>query len=116
MLTKVIKWSAIVALIGFALSRSMPGFGLVLLFVIAAAAVVVLSQAATIHRYVWMALFIIVAGLFNPFFPVPFSSYVSGVVTMLAILLFFFSLGLLQPKPRLSVASITDTTPGSESL
>lgn len=116
MFTKIIKWSAIVALIGFALSRSMPGFGLMLQFVVAAAAVIVLTQAATMRRFVWMSLFIIVACLFNPVIPVPFSIYVSGVVTMLAVLLFFFSLSMLKPKPRLSMASITDTTPGSESL
>jgi hypothetical protein len=31
-------------------------------------------------------------------------------------LLFFFSLNSLQPKPRLSIASITGGMPGSESL
>jgi Family of unknown function (DUF6804) len=116
MLTKVIKWSAIAALIGGALSRSLPGFGLVLQFVVAAAAVVVLTQAATMRRYVWMTLFLLVACLFNPVFPVPFSSYIFGMVSTLAVLLFFFSLQLLQPKPRLSIASITDRMPGSESL
>jgi hypothetical protein len=116
MLTKVTKWSAIAALIGGTLSRSLPEIGLVLQFAVAAAAVIVLKQAATMRRYVWMALFLLVACLFNPVFPIPFSNYVSGVVTTFAILLFFFSLELLKPKPRLSIASITDRMPGSESL
>jgi hypothetical protein len=116
MLTKVIKWSAIAALIGGALSRSLPVFGLVLEFVVAAAAVVVLTQAATMRRYVWMALFLVVACLFNPVFPVAFSNYIFGMVSTLAVLLFFFSLDLLQPTPRLSIVSITDRMPGSESL
>jgi len=116
MLTKVIKWSAIAALIGGAMSRSLPATGLVLQFVVAAAAVVVLTQAATMSRYVWMTLFLVVACLFNPVFPVPLSNYIFGMATSLAVLLFFFSLQLLQPKPRLSIASITDRMPGSESL
>jgi hypothetical protein len=116
MLTKIIKWSAIAALIGGALSRSLPDLGLVLQFVVAAAAVVVLTQAAAMRRYVWMTLFLVLACLLNPVIPVPFSNYVSGMVSAFGVLLFFFSLELLQPKPRLSIASITDRMPGSESL
>jgi hypothetical protein len=116
MLTKVIKCSAIAALIGGILARSSPDLGLVLRFVAAAAAVVVLVQALTMGRYVWMGLFLIVAGLFNPFFPVPFSNYVFGVASTSAVLLFFYSLERLQPTPRPSIASITGRMPGSESL
>lgn len=116
MLTKIIRWSAIAALIGGAFSRSLPDFGLLLQFVVVVAAVVVLTQAATMRRYVWMTLFLVVAGLFNPVFSVPFSKYVFGIASTFAVLLFFFSLELLQPKPRLSIASITDRMPGSESL
>jgi hypothetical protein len=116
MLTKVIKWSAIAALIGVALSRSLPGFGIILQFVVAVAAVVVLTQAAKMRRYLWMTLFLIVACLFNPVFPVPFSQYACSMATTFAALLFFFSLELLKPTPRLSIASITDRIPGSESL
>jgi hypothetical protein len=116
MLTKVIKWSAIAALIGGTLSRSMQGFQLVLQFTVAAAAVVVVIQSARLRRHVWMTLFLIVACLFNPVFPVPFSAHISAVVTTFAALLFFFSVELLQAKPRLSMASITDRMPGSESL
>jgi hypothetical protein len=116
MLTKIIKWSAIGALIAGALLRSVSSWGLLSQFVVAAAAVIVLTQAATMHRYVWMTLFVAVVCLFNPAFPVPLSHYVFGVASGLAVLLFFFSLELLQPKPRLSIASITDRMPGSESL
>jgi hypothetical protein len=84
--------------------------------VVVAAAAVVLTQAATMRRYVWMTLFFVVACIFNPVLPVRFSTYISGIVSTCAILLFFFSLELLQPKPRLSVASITYRMPGSESL
>ncbi len=116
MLTKAIKWSAIAALIGVALSRSLPGVGLALQLVVAAAAVVVLTQAAKMGRYVWMILFIIAACLFNPVFPLPFSSYMSSLATTFAALLFFFSLELLQPEPTLVTGGIPNHTPGRKSL
>ncbi|SRR5579872_454066 len=117
MLTKSIKWAAIAALIGGAgLSRSLPTVTLLLQFVVVGSAALVLTQAAAMRRYVWMALFLLVACLFNPVFPLSFSSSIFNAVTTLAILLFFFSLELLRPKPRLSMASITHRMPGSESL
>lgn len=116
MLTKVIKWTAIAALIGGAFSRSLPDFELLLQFLVAGAAVVVFTQAATMRRYVWMTLFLVVAAVFNPVFSVPFSTYVFEIASAFAVLLFFFSLELLQPQPRLSIASITDRMPGSDSL
>jgi flagellar biosynthesis protein FlhB len=116
LLTKLIKWSGIVALIAGGFLRSFSSYALLSQFVIATAAAVVLTQAARMRRYVWMTLFLVVVCLFNPVLPVPFSSYILGIVSALAVLLFFFSLELLQPKQRLSIASITDRMPGSESL
>ncbi len=57
------------------------------------------------RQYVWMTLFLLVVFLFSPVVPVPLSSYIFGVVSIFAVLLFFFSLELLRPKSRLSVAS-----------
>jgi hypothetical protein len=116
MFARIIKWGAIAALVGIALSRTLPDLGLVLRLVVAVSAAVVLAQAATMRRYVWMILFLLVACLFNPVFPVPFSNYIFGIVTVFAALLFFFSLELLRPRARLSMASITGRMPGSESL
>jgi hypothetical protein len=116
MLAKVIKWSAMAALIGVALSRSLPGVGFALQFVVAAAALVVLTQASKMGRYVWMILFITAACLFNAVFPVPVSSYMSSVATTFAALLFFFSLELLKPEPSLVTGGIVDRTRGRKSL
>lgn len=116
MLTKIMKWSAIAALIGGAFLRSVSSYGVLSQIVVTIAAVIVLVQAATLRRYVWMTLFLLLACLFNPVFPVPLSNYVSNAVGTFGVFLFFFSLELLQPKPRLSIASITDRMPGSEAL
>jgi flagellar biosynthesis protein FlhB len=114
MLTKVIKWSAIAALIGGAMFGSAPGYALLLRFVVVTASIVVLTQAATIRRYVWMILFLVVAGLFNPVFPVPFSIYISSIVSTFALFLFFLSLELLKPESRR--ATIIDRAQEGRSL
>jgi hypothetical protein len=116
MMTKIIKWSAIGALIGGWFLGSFSSYALLSQFVIAGAAAVVLTQAARMRRYVWMTLFLVVVCLFNPVFPIPFSNYIFRIASTFAMILFFFSVELLQPKQRLSIASITDRMPGSESL
>jgi hypothetical protein len=116
MFTRSIKWIAIAALTAVTLLHSQWYYGSLLQVVAVAAAVVVLTQAAIIGRYVWMTLFGVAACLLNPIFPIPFSNYISFVVTTLSALLFFFSLNSLPPNPRLSIASITGRVPGSESL
>jgi flagellar biosynthesis protein FlhB len=116
LLTKIIKWSAIAALIGGGFWYSVFSYRLLSEFVIAAAAAVVLTQAARMRQYIWMSLFLLVACLFNPVVPVPFSGYIFGIVSAFAVLLFFFSIELLKPKRRLSMASITHRVPGNESL
>lgn len=116
MFTKIIKWSAIAALIGGGFWYSVSSYRLLSQFVVVAAAATVLTQAARMRRYVWMTLFLLVVCLFNPVVPVPFSTYIFGIVSAFAVLLFFFSVELLQPRRRLSIASITDRMPGSESL
>lgn len=116
MLTRIVKWSAIAALIGGAFLQSAPAYALSLQIVVVIAAVIVVGQAATMHRYVWMGMFLVVACLFNPVFPIPFSTNIFLGASTLAVVLFFFSLNLLQPTPRLTIASITNSLPGSESL
>ena len=116
MLTRLMKIGAIIALLVGLFASRLPGYATILQFIVSASAVVVLVQAAGMRRYLWMALFVVTACVFNPVVPVPFSTRLLGITSMLALLLFFFSLELLQPKPRMSVASITDRLPGSESL
>lgn len=116
LLTKIIKWTAIAALIGGGFGYSVYSYRLLSQFVVVAAAAIVLTQAARMRQYVWMTLFLLVVCLFNPVVPVALSSYFFGVVSIFAVLLFFFSIELLRPKRKLSIASITDRMPGSESL
>ena len=116
MLTKSLKWTAIAVLIGGLFWRPLGAYGTLLQFVISTAAVVVLVQAAGAHRYVWMSLFVLATCLFNPVMPLELSHQSFMAASILTLLLFFFSIELLQPKAKLSIPSITDRRPGSESL
>jgi hypothetical protein len=68
------------------------------------------------HEYRWVIAFGVVAFLFNPVVPLGFSAVPTLAVNTLALILFALSLKLLKTPPRLSIASITDCMPGSESL
>jgi hypothetical protein len=116
MITRILKWTAIAVLIGGLFWRPLGAYGTLLQFVVSAAASIVLVQAAGAHRYVWMSLFLLAACLFNPVAPLELSHQGFMAASILTVLLFFFSIELLQPRARLSMASITDRRPGSESL
>jgi Family of unknown function (DUF6804) len=116
MITKALKWTAIAALTGGLLWRSSEVYSTLLQFVVSVVATVVIVQAAAMRRYVWMSLFLLAVSLFNPVLPLVLSRSIYGLVSLLTALLFFFSVELLQPKRRLTIASITSRGPGSESL
>lgn len=116
MLTKILKLAAIAVLLGGIFWRPLVDYRTVLQFVVSAAAVAVLVQAVHMRQYLWASLFGLAACLFNPVLPIGFSDQILIVLITLTLLLFSFSLHLLKPKPRLSIASITDRMPGSESL
>ena len=116
MLTKIVKWISIVALLlalfwqAFAESRRL------LQFAVLAGAVAVLVQAIRAGKYVWIGLLVAVASIFNPVRPMSFSPSVFLILDALTLVLFMVSLRGLETRRRLSIASITDRTPGSESL
>jgi len=121
MLTTFMKWIATAVLVSslfpaVVLGYQPLGYQGVLQFLVAAGAVVVMFQAAAMSKYRWMLAFGAVACLFNPVVPVRFSAAPAIALNTIALLLFGFSLKLLKTPPRLSIASITDRMPGSESL
>jgi len=115
MLTTFMKWIASAALLG-SLLRPVLGYHGVLQLLVAAGAAVVVFQAATMGEYRWMVAFGVVACLFNPIVPIGFSAAPAIVLNTITLLLFGLSLKLLKTPPRLSIASITDRVPGSQSL
>jgi hypothetical protein len=115
MFVKITKVIAVVGLL-IALFWRSQNYAALLSFFVCMAALVVVGQAIQAKNYAWIAVFLAVCALFNPVFPVSMSRNISFVADILAAALFASSLLLLKTTPRMSVLSITDRMPGSESL
>src|SRR5438445_12796469 len=105
MLAKILKWAAIAVLIGGLFWRPLGGYGILLQFVVSAAAMVVLVQAAGMRQYVWMRLFLLAAALFNPILPIGFSKPIFLVVSTFTLVLLSFFPAHLHPIPSVHLAS-----------
>jgi uncharacterized protein DUF6804 len=118
MLTTIVKFIAIAASAVGLLVGSSVGHQSLFLLAVCIGAIVVLVQAVRAGKYLWVGVFAAVAVLFNPLLPAaPTSSSVLFLVLdAMTVILFLVSLQVLKNRPRLSTASITDRTPGSESL
>jgi hypothetical protein len=116
--TQVMKWVSIGALLVAVLFwNSGANYQLELNLVVSVAAVVVLVQAFQAKKYRWAACFLTIALLFNPAVPVfRLAGVVAFALVVLSIAPFAISLIALRPLPLLSIPSITDRTPGSQSL
>lgn len=86
-------------------------------FVVCLGAGVVAIQAARAKKYVWAGGFAAIALVFNPLAPVlPLGGEWGRLLVLVSIVPFAASLVALRTQPLLSIPSITDRNPGSESL
>lgn len=115
MFTKILKATAAVGLL-IALFWRSANYEELLAFFVSVAALVVVGQAIQLKSYIWIAVFLAICALFNPVFPVAMSRNVQLTVNLVCAGLFATSLLLLKTLPRMSMLSITNGTPGSESL
>ena len=116
MFTKIMKWFSIAALLLAVFWRSSANFQLVLEAVVCVTGILVVMQAVRRGKYLWAAGFLAIALLFNPVVPVALSRSAFLWLDVLCIVTFLASLAVLKRHPRLSMPSITNRTPGSESL
>src|SRR5579871_2514056 len=118
MRTRLVKWLCIAVLfVGFALSRLITNYELPLKLVVCSGAAVVAVQAFRAGRHRWMTVFLVIAFLFNPAIPfIPLAGGFGLSAIALAAGAFAASLTALKSQPLLSMPSITDRNPGSESL
>jgi uncharacterized protein DUF6804 len=116
MFTKIMKWVSIMALLLAVFWRSSANFQLVLESVVCVTGLLVVMQAVRRGKYFWAAGFLAVAVLFNPVVPVALSKNAFLWLDALCIATFLVSLVVFKRQPRLSIPSITNATPGSESL
>jgi len=117
MLTNIMKSVAIGALLLALLWRPLAGYELMLQLVISISAVMVILQAAFAGRFLLAGGFLVVVVLFNPIVPVELSDSTARWLNSACVMMFALSMAVLSAaKPRLSIPSITNRTPGSESL
>lgn len=118
MLTKMMKLVSIAALLLAAMLWSYaPRFDLPLRFVVGLSAMLVATQAVHAKKYYWAVGFYALAILFNPFAAViTLAGKLSLLVVLATVVPFAVSLTALKTQPLLSIPSITDRTPRSESL
>jgi hypothetical protein len=118
MLTKMMKFVSIAALIlaallwKYASSHQLP-----LRFVVSLGAFLVALQAVRAAKYVWATGFFAITAVFNPFVTVgTFTGNLAFCLVLASVAPFVVSLFALRTQPLLSIPSITDRTPGSQSL
>ena len=76
----------------------------------------VVVQSFQVGKTAAAIVFIVVATVFNPIIPLGFPAPLLLAIRGLCLALFVISALTFRAQPRLSMASITDRTPGSESL
>jgi len=116
--TEVMKWASIAALlVALLFWPSTVNYQRELSLVVTAGAGVVLVQAYQSKNYRLAAGFLCIAVIFNPVLPIfHLAGALSLYLVILAIAPFAISLIALHPKKLLSIPSITDRNPGSQSL
>ena len=116
---QAMKWVSIAAfLLAMFFWSPGPRSQIALALVVTVGAVLVLIQGWQENKYWWAAGFLAVAILFL-FNPVPTIQLGGGIgfsLVLLAIAPFAISLVVLKPRRLLSIPSITDRNPGSQSL
>jgi hypothetical protein len=116
-LTTIMKWTSLVALIGALFFwRPAGGYAIMLQFVICLSAILVALQAARSGKQLWAIVFAGLAVLFNPVVTVPVSQSVFLWINGLCITMFLVSVKFLKTAPKLSIPSITYPGPRSQSL
>lgn len=119
MFTKIMKLvcaGALLALLITAFLVASPGVKILLDILISVGAITVATEAVARPKYIWAAGFVAIGLLYNPIAPVALSRSVFFVLDVACLLAFLISLEALKSQPVLSIPSITDRTPGSQSL
>jgi Family of unknown function (DUF6804) len=104
------------ALMLMAFWQAPAGLEVMLDIVVCVGGMTVATQAVARPNYLWTAGFVLIAVLFNPVVPVVFSRNIFLVLDLTCLLAFLLSLEALKSGRALSIPSITNRRPRSESL
>jgi hypothetical protein len=114
--TMIMKIVSIASLLTAVLWSGSHDYRALLSFVITVSAVAVIVQASRAGKRSWVIVFTIIATFLNPALTGSLPRHLYLWIDLTCAAVFIASLIMLKSKPLLSIASITDRTPGSESL
>ena len=112
--TKIMKCVSILALCLTALRLPTANFQVLLEFVVFVTALLVVTQAVGLRKYLWAAGFSVIAVLFNPIVPVALSRGPWFWLDWICLMAFLVSFAALKRQPAFSEPSIT--TAGRQSF
>jgi hypothetical protein len=116
MYSRIVKCTCLAAL-ALAAAVELRGMPEILLqFVVCGGALFVMMEAIRVRKYIWVAPFALPVIYFNPVFPIAVSRTVAFPIVLLCVSAFLLSLRYLSPKPKMSLATITDLPARGESL
>ena len=116
MLTKIMKWVSIAALLLAVLRLPIGGYQVLFEVVVCLSGLLVATQAVRAGKYLWATGFVAIAVLFNPVVPLALARRTFLWLDVVCLMTFLISLAALKTRAKLSIPSITGRTPGSESL
>ena len=116
MLTKIMKWACIAVLFLAVVRMPNTSYQVLLEILVCVGAILVVTQAVQESKYFWAAGFTAIAVFFNPIIPVTLSRKMFLWLDAACLMAFLVSFAAFKRRPLLSIPSITNRTPGSESL
>jgi hypothetical protein len=116
MYSRIVKCTCLAALVLAAIVALHGISEMLVQFVICGGALFVIMEAVRNRQYIWVAAFALPVVFFNPLLPIELSRSVALPIVLLCVSAFLLSLRYLSPKPRMSLATITDLPARGESL
>ncbi len=116
MFTRIMKWVSIAVLLLAALRLPTGSYQVLFEVAVCMSGLLAATQAVRAGKYFWAAGFLAIAVVFNPVVPIALSRKIFLWLDWVCLAAFLLSLAALKRQPTLSMPSITNRTPGSESL
>jgi hypothetical protein len=110
------KWLSVMALLLGLMLRSSTNFRVILGFVVCITALTAVIQAFRTGKHLWGGVFLSIAVLFNPIFPISLSAPLFYGLDLVCVATFLLSLTALRAGPRLSIQGIIHPHRRIESL
>jgi hypothetical protein len=117
MYLKIMIYISLAALTIALLVATDPSYRVLLQFLVSASAILIVVHAVRAKpEYFWAGVFCSIAILFNPVFPIVLPGPGFFLLDLACMAMFLLYYRVHKAKPQMSIASITNTGPGSRAL